>query len=572
MKNVRKYTLLFTVLLLAIVAFYPGLFGKFLLTWDDDNNVVKNVTVHQLNWATVKSAFFSAHLAVWEPLSVMLKAVIIELFGMKPFPFKVVSLILHLLNILILAHIFKKLLALACRKAPDESDSSFQWALFFGLLIFALHPMRVANVTWVSGQPYLLCAFFYFLSVLAYIKYSARRDTAKKFHGWLWLSFILFILASWSKGAAMSLPFILVLLDIYPLKRLSLPRSKASLIQWLRSIVEKIPFFLYDIFLAKLALISKRADSTVGVIAFSNFFKPILVAAYGYVFYIVKTIIPVNLSPYYPMPGSLYMPSVRASSLLSFYPYVLALIALIIAAILLLLFRKKLPGLLVAVCAYGIILAPNIGLVQSGPQLVADRYAYIGIIPILSALSYGLYRLLKLIPVKSIWNTIIRYGTTALIVAGLLSTTWNMELYWKSSIAFWKRVVKIHSECGEGYIAIGEEYGKLGDKTHHKAPYEIAEAYFNRGLEVGVTDYTAFYKRGLVRVELGKYEGAREDLTEFLYYDPYHFDVLYHLGNLELRARNLDKAKEYYNRIMALDSAKAIKYDIPARLKLIESR
>ena len=205
------------LVLLVVIAFFPCLQNDF-VNWDDDQNFLENPFYRGLGWAQLRWDWTSFWLGVYQPLAWMILGAEYVLFGLKPWGYHLTSLILHALNTVVLFLLTVSLLT-RCRSRPGPEDPG-RMALAAGLAsaLFAVHPLRTEVVAWASCQPYLPCALFSMLAVLAYLRAFPDGQTPR----WRWLlaTFALFVAALLSKAVAVTLPAVLLILDVYPLRRL----------------------------------------------------------------------------------------------------------------------------------------------------------------------------------------------------------------------------------------------------------------------------------------------------------------------------------------------------------------
>src|SRR5207247_4441573 len=266
------------------------------------------------------------------------------LWGMNPFGYHLTSLLLHAANAVVFFFVVHRILTLAL-PSPSERGHALAAAAGFAALVFAIHPLRVESVAWVTERRDVLSGLFYLPTILVYLRACAREAPGRRSY---WLSVTLFGCALLSKSMAVSLPIVLLILDVYPLRRLG-----GSLGWWSeparRVYVEKIPFVLLAAAASALAV---RAQSLVHSMApLDQLSVParLAVSAYGLSFYHWKMIVPSNLSPLYPRPLTVdpwAMPFVLS------YGLVLATTGIALAL------RRRVPGLSAPWSAYVVVALP----------------------------------------------------------------------------------------------------------------------------------------------------------------------------------------------------------------------
>src|SRR3989449_7161005 len=282
---------------------------------------------------------------------------------MNPLGYHPTNLLLHAANAVGFFFIARRLLALAL-PGPSEHDHALAVSAGFAALVFAIHPLRVESVAWVTERRDVLSGLFYLFAILLYLRACEGRARGR---GWYWLSVAAFVGALLSKSMVVNLPIVLLILDVYPLRRLG------GAVGWWsaparRVYVEKIPFVLLAAVASAVALMAQLShDTMVSVVQLSGLGR-LAVSGYGLRFYLWKTGAPANLSPPYQLP-----PTVNpwAPPFLVSYGVVLAITAIVLAL------RRRVPGLPAAWVAYIVVLLPVLGIFQSGPQIAADRYTYL---------------------------------------------------------------------------------------------------------------------------------------------------------------------------------------------------
>src|SRR5438128_5632625 len=266
------------------------------------------------------------------------------LWGMNPFGYHLTSLLLHAANAVVFFFVVRRLLTRAL-PGPSERGHALAVAAGVAALVFAIHPLRVESVAWATERRDVLSGLFYLLTILVYLRDCERGERGR---GWYWLSVAVFVLALLAKSMVVNLPVVLLILDVYPLRRLG------GAVGWWseparRVYVEKIPFVLLAAVASAVALMAQLShDTMVPVVQLSGLGR-LAVSMYGVSFYLWKTVAPVNLSPLYELPPTVnpWAPPFLLSSDL-----VLAITAIVLA------FRRRVPGLPAAWVAYTVALSP----------------------------------------------------------------------------------------------------------------------------------------------------------------------------------------------------------------------
>src|SRR5256886_49491 len=349
------------IALVTLAAFLPTLQNQF-VNWDDHENLLDNPHYRGLGRAHLRW-MWTTHMGHWIPLTWMTFGLDYLLWGMNPVGYHLTSLLLHVTNAVVFFFVVRRILTLAL-PSPAERSHALAVSAGFAALVFAIHPLRVESVAWVTERRDVLSGLFYLLTILVYLRASERGARGQ---GWYWPSVAAFVCALLSKSMVVNLPVVLLILDVYPLRRLG------GAVGWWseparRGFVQEIPFVLLAAAASAIALMAQLShDPMVSVVQLSGLGR-LAGSMYGVGFYLLKTVAPVNLSPLYELP-----PTVNpwAPPFIVSYGVVVAITALVLAL------RRREPGLPAAWLAYVVVLLPVLGIFQSGPQIAAGRYTYL---------------------------------------------------------------------------------------------------------------------------------------------------------------------------------------------------
>ena len=363
--------------LVTMTAFLPILGNGFVDQWDDGVNFLENPHFQGLDWSRLRWAWTTLWQGVYQPLSWMLAEAEYATVGLSPVGFHVGSLILHAINAILVYLLIQTIL----ERMHRDSELGNRWMIplmsSLAALLFAVNPLRVEAVAWASCQPYLPCAGFAILSVLAYLR---AFDDGPRHRGWFILSVGFFAVALGFKAAAIGLPVVLVVLDLVVLKRL--PWGTWGF--WL----EKVPFLILAIGAGYLAVLAKTIPGRMvdpNLVGAPSTFQALAIGGYRLAYYVGKTVWPTGLSAYHYRPMSVEPTEWR---------FVVSLVAVFVVVSLALIGLRRRPVLLAGLICYTGLIAPNLGLVSYDLMLVADRYAYIATLPLFVLLAGGMVRLL----------------------------------------------------------------------------------------------------------------------------------------------------------------------------------
>src|SRR5213594_3999245 len=401
------------IALVTFIAFLPTLRNQF-VDWDDFKNFLDNPYYRGLAWTQLRW-MWTTHLGHYIPLTWMTFGLDYLLWGMNPLGYHLTNLLLHSANGVVFFFVVCRILA---RALPSPSERGYALAVSAGVaaLGFAIHPLRVESVAWVTERRDVLSGLFYLSTILMYLQACERGARGR---GGYWLSVAVFVCALLSKSMVVNLPVVLLILDVYPLRRLG------GAIGWWsepagRVYLEKIPFVLLAAAASAIAVMAQSSVHAAASLAQLGVPGRLAVAAYGLSFYLEKMVAPLNLSPLYEL-GTV---NPWATPFLLSYGVVLALTALALA------FRHRLPGLPAAGLASVVILLPVLGIFQNGPQIAADRYTYLAGIGWAILGGAALLSWWRLLP--SLFT-----GLAACVVLGLEALTWNQVHVWQDSEKLW---------------------------------------------------------------------------------------------------------------------------------------
>jgi tetratricopeptide (TPR) repeat protein len=440
-----------------------------LLIYDDYAYVIANPQVKTgLSLKNFVWAFTATDAHNWHPLTWLSLMFDYELFGLYTGGFHLTSLLLHTANTVLLF-----ILLLKMTKAL--------WSSAFVAAAFALHPLHVQSVAWVAERKDVLSSLFWLLTMLFYVRYTERSSIRR----YLFAIFA-FTLGLMAKPMLVTLPFILLLLDYWPLKR---KRSLPKLL------FEKLPFvFLAGVSSVITFVIQLQSGAVKDIVKFP-FDIRVINALVSYVKYILKMFWPVNLSVFYPHPGrSLHYSDAIVPTLL--------LVAVTVLAIR---FARAHGYLLFGWLWYVITLIPVIGLVQVGNQAMADRYTYIPLIGLFIIIAWGLPELLARYAFR---KTILAIAAAVVLLAMTVSTCVQLR-YWRNSVTIFERAVEVSpNNC---FV-----HTNLGVAFMQKNAYDDAIANFEKALQIDPCDAkthinigVAYFRRDKkVDLAIGHFEKA----------------------------------------------------------------
>ena len=371
---------------LTFIVFLPSLQLGF-INWDDVVNFLRNPFYRGLGWPNLQWMFTSFRLGHYIPITWMTLGLDYVLWGMNPRGYHLTSLVLHAVNAVLFYLLVYRLLTFGFALWPSRPLGSREGETSFGqidssgvslplgaavaALLFAVHPLRVESVTWISERRDLVAGLFSLLTVHAYLTAYRQGTPARLRAGWYAVAIGLFGLALLSKSIVVALPLALLALDLYPLRRIT-PGGDGSRRRLVQLVVEKIPFLLLSAALTAAMVhagLEARVMTPLDVLGMK---ERLAIASYSLVFYLWKTAVPLSLSPLYELhfPVAVLSPRYTAS---------IGVVAVITAGTIMA--RGRWPAGLTAWLVYVALLLPVIGIVHNGNQIAADRYTYLACLP-----------------------------------------------------------------------------------------------------------------------------------------------------------------------------------------------
>ena len=511
-RRMRTPAILAVLVAVTLAVFLPVGRHDFII-FDDDAYITENPWVRQgLTLAGLRWAFTSVgYGANWHPLTWISHLIDVELFGLAPRGHHLMNVGLHAAAV--------ALLFLALRRLTGTF-----WRSALVAALFALHPLRLESVAWAAERKDVLAACFWNLTLLLYAAYIRRPGVARYLA--VLLSFTAGLL---SKPMTVSLPFILLLLDWWPLGRLGdapLTRSqRADRVSPLRALAEKAPFFA----LSGGAIIATYAAQKIGggVLALEPFSLRVRVAnaLWSCLIYLKKTILPLDLAIFYPHPGS-SLPWWKAAVA----AFILA--GLTAAAVAL---RRRRPVLIVGWSWYLGTLVPVLGLVQFGAQGLADRYTYLPLIGIFLAIAHCL----PAAPGGAPWARRTAIGGAAMSIAGAVVLTSAQIGYWQNSRTVFARALEVTADNWMAENVVGIALMEEGQPA-------AAEGHFARALAIRPNYWRALYNLGNSLLAQEKPEAAVAAYRQALLLSPRSAAVFNNLGVALLKLDRTDEARRCF--------------------------
>jgi protein O-mannosyl-transferase len=549
----KRAFVLSLLLVAATLAVYNQATHFSFINFDDDRYVTENPHVRAgLSWSTLKWSITSTDEANWHPLTWMSHALDCQLFRLNPAGHHLTSILLHASS--------GVLLFLLLWRATRRLGLSF-----FVATVFALHPLNVESVVWISERKSVLSTLFFLLTLGAYGWY-ARKPNWKRYLA----ASGLFICALASKPMVVTLPFVLLLLDYWPLCRIQGWTQPCDFVLPQRSsrqlVLEKLPLFVLSLASSLITMRAQRAAGAVSALPF-----PITVrlknALYSYMLYVGKAAWPAKLALLYPHPGyslAIWKPIVGVL-------FLVAISALVVE------FRSR--GYLLTGCLWFVgTLIPVIGLVQVGNQAMADRYTYIPFIGLFVMIAWGFADLADRVKLP----VALKIVPAACVLVALLFLSYRQAGFWRDSLTLWGHTLDVTSnnfvaedEFGGALVELGRtdeayphfvraaklqpvdpvSHSNMGAYLHQHG--HLAEAVPQYEMTISLTTdarvlATAYANLGSAYIDLGNYPKSEAAFQKSIQLNPNRFNTWVGMGLLAEREGNLQEAIRDFARSIQL--------------------
>lgn len=551
---------IYIVLALITFAVYRPVNHYNFTTLDDDIYVTENGHVQSgISWDGVRWAFSTTYAEFWHPLTWLSLMFDYQLHGLNAGGYHLTNLILHILSTLLLFSLLNRM-------------TGAVWKSIFVAAFFALHPLRVESVAWIAERKDALSMFLGLATLYAYVCYTEHSRLSRYF-----ICLILFALALMSKPMMVTLPFILMLLDYWPLQRWQKAMNEQG--KTLKSvgglIWEKTPLIFLAIVFSMLTLWAHNKGGMIASLERLPFLARVQNMVISYVSYLGKIFYPVDLAFFYPYPYAFPLWKILAS----------CFILIVVTCAVVYAFRKY-PFLFVGWFWYLGALIPVIGLVKSANYAMADRFTYLSSIGISIMLAWGVP---LLFPDENMRKKILLPGAIGFL-AILSVLTWHQCGYWKNSIALCRHALQVtknnymvhnflglnYAESGQNQRAIldfnkaiyykpnyADAYSNRGNAYSGLGQYQRAMDDFNRAILLNPHSAKAYYNRGAFAFnKLGQYQRAIADFNEAIRLKPDLLSAYEGQGAAYSQIGQYRKAIDYLNEAIRLKPNKAFAYGL----------
>jgi protein O-mannosyl-transferase len=527
-KSSSEFFIVAFLLVSILAVYYQTRFFEFVYYDDpkyvrDNPMVMLGITLDSVRWAFSSIGYASN----WHPVTWLSHMLDVDLYGLNPGMHHVTNVIFHIANTLLLFFLFYRL---TCEK----------WKCAAIAALFALHPLHVESVAWIAERKDILSTFFWILTTWSYVWYVERRGLRRYL-----LVIMLFVLGLMSKPMLVTLPFTLLLLDFWPIRRPELVRPENTISsQSMRTIIsgihwsgfgsliwEKLPLFILAGISSIITYLAQSRGGAVSNLDILPISSRIANAIIAYCTYLYKIICPFNLAVFYPY-SKMFNPLTVVGSL-----FLLVLVTLLMFK-----YTKRFPFLIIGWLWYLGTLIPVIGIVQVGYQSLADRYTYIPSIGIFVMLVWGISSLFKQ------W----RIGRYVLVVSFiaiipvLMWATWLQAGYWKNSITLFSHAIDVTKD---NYLA----HTNLSAALFEKGDVQGTIYHSREALRIKPDYVQAHCNLGLGLMSQGNYQDAIDHFRQSIQINPSYINAYYNLGSSFYKLGKLDEAIIQFQEVLKLN-------------------
>ena len=519
--NMRKEIIIILTLIIIVLSAYWQIQSYGFVNYDDPKYILTNYKIQSgINFNSVIDAVKDVHTGHWHPLTMISHMLDWQLFGNNSGGHHWTSVIIHILNTILLFIFFRYV-------------TGAIWPSAFLAALFAIHPLNVESVAWIAERKNVLSTFFWILTMLFYVWYV-------QLPGWKrYLPvFFCFALGLMSKPMLVTLPFVLLLLDYWPLNRMGInfqndDQNEATSIIADKSrifflVLEKTPLLVLTIISICLTFYAAQSVNTIAddilplTARISN-------AIFSYAVYIKKLFWPFDLAVFYP---HAYIPIWQLS---------LAALLLAVITILAIRYYRKYPYLLVGWFWYVGTLIPVIGFVQVGSQSMADRYVYIPFIGLYTIIAWGVSQNLF----KTKYTKMIAALACLFIIIMLSVVTYNQVKVWNNTATLFKGALKSNPN---NYLA----YNMLGLDAANRGDNELALSYYNVALKIKHDFDQVYNNAGLVLVKIGRRNEALKYFEKAIQINKFSAEAHYNLGLFLMQENNFDGAVSHFSKAIEI--------------------
>jgi protein O-mannosyl-transferase len=530
--DLKKNVFIILFLVVSVLVVYWQVHGFQFISLDDPVYVTNNIQVHKgLSLESIRWAFSlskQGEVTNWHPLTWISHMMDYQLFGLNAGMHHMVNVLLHAVNAILLFLVLRWM-------------TGSVWKSAFVASLFALHPVNVDSVAWIAERKNLLSTIFWMLTLITYFFYTKKPNVFMYL-----LIIVVFCLGSLAKPMLITLPFVLLLLDYWPLGRLKIPLFSDDKAAWssfkhnaLSLILEKIPLLILSVIFIYATILSLKYSGTILASDLTPMDLKVKNALVSYLVYMGKMLWPKDLSIFYPFPDIIPLWQVMASLVVLFSITGIAL-------------RKclKYPYFIVGWLWFLGTLVPVLGIIQAGLwPAIGERWAYIPYVGLFIIIAWGIPDLF----VQLKHRTTIMIWSAMIVLMALGLRTWFQIGYWKDDFSLFSHCIQLDSDNYVAHVNLAIANALQGKSK--KAIYHFQEA-----LRIHSNDVLALDGLGRLYNKLGQYDKAIHFYTEEIRFRPTDIKANVELGSIYAAKGDTDDAIKQFSYVINLDPNHALAY------------
>lgn len=500
LRNVNSHFGIIIILLFSLLVLYPVVENGWVF-WDDPTYVLENEQLEIESWSQVAEQFnFVVVQGNYHPITMLSYVIDYSIDGLNPKVFHSTNLIIHLLNTLLVYILIYRLF-------HDKKIG------FLVSILFSIHPMHLESFAWVSERKDVLYVFFFLLGLIQYLNYTRSGNFRSYF-----LSILLYLMALLSKGMAVVFPVVLLLIDYLQHRTMNK-----------KALLEKLPFFILSIIFGLIVIWAQSKGDAITSNADSPFIQTFLVPIYGLFMYLLKGIIPYNLSALHPYPSI----EGGVPFLIKFSIVPLLLFVGIIVKF----FRSNRP-VVFGLLFFLVVIFPVLQFLSVGSAIISERYTYLAYLGLFVFMGVLLSR------VYQISSKVVKVGVVSAVVIYLGSLsfqTYSRTKVWSNDETLWSDVINTYPDDYFAYMKRGSFRAKNGN-------YSSAMKDLNKSIKLFQHDYYAFNNRGMIYLAEQKYDLAEKDFSKAIALDSNLYEAYLNRGLIFLNTRKYELALQDFQK------------------------
>ena len=507
-KQSQKTLVVYILLILTSAAVYCQVSQFGFINLDDNVYVVENIdiqsgiTLDRLQWM-----FQTRYAELWNPLVWLSFMADYQFYGLNAGGYHVTNLLFHILSALLLFWLFSRM-------------TGEIWKSAFVAAFFALHPLHVESVAWISERKDVLSAFFWMLTLCFYVVYTEKQSIKRYL-----LVFFSFVLALLSKPMVVTLPVIMILLDYWPLKRFENHKGVSRLILW--QFKEKLPFLILSAVIVVVTFYNPNESLPHKIVPLDI---RLANAPVAFMTYLVKTFWPHNMAIFYPFPYEIPV-----------WQITIAILLIITMTVAVMVTVKQLPYLFVGWFWFMIVIIPVIGIIQISAYAMADHYHYVPSIGLGLMLAWGIPYFIK----REDLRRNVLFPAVILFLISMSVLSWNQCRYWKDSVKLFSHALRVTKNNTM-------MHNLLGYSLFEKGKIDRAMYHYNKAILIAPDYIYAYLNRADAYARQGKYQSAVNDYNKAVALGPDFADVYFKRGTFYGKSGHNQLAIADFSKIISL--------------------